>query len=288
MGVNTYTDRRKNTHSFSNKNLKEFTKLLNKKANIQGMEAKIAFKNNCLQILLESSILPEQDKSTKLIQETLNNWQNKYIKQINIGGRIKGNKKLAWRQDIQIKSLPKVQDLSTWLNYGLAPQQKSSNTYEENDQQDKLLRFSIGQADTALLELSSVKEIVQISTTEILPVPHMNASILGLYNSRGNILWLADINHILGLLAAEESDKNSATKMAIVVEIETQFLGLVVSQIEEIEQHNLDLLQPPDQLVKPSLKPFVKGYLQSQNSLVLDPQALFKLGINNSEFGNSF
>lgn len=288
MGVNTYTDRRKNTHLFSKQNLKDFTKLLNKRANIQGMEAKTAFKNNCLQILLESRRSPNKSISTELVKKTITNWRTKSIKKIKIAGRVKGNEKLDWRQDIQLKSLREITDLSTWLNSGipLIPQKKSSSTQEEHDQQDKLLRFSMGQGDTALLELSSVKEILRISTADILPVPHMNNNVLGLYNSRGNILWLADLNQILGLSTPEESVNLTPTKMAIIVEIDTQLLGLIVSQVEEIEQHNLDLLQPTDRLVKQSLKPFVKGYLQSQNSLVLDPQAIFELGINNSELGN--
>lgn len=288
MSINTYSDWHQNTQSFTKQNLENFTELLREKAAPDSIEAKVALKKDCLTILLESTKLPNKNNCLKLVQQTINNWEHNSIKKIYICGRIKGEKQLAWRQQIQSQSLTTAPDLSKWLNYGVVPiaQNSSNNADENHHQKDQLLRFPIGKTETALLELSSIKEIVRITTTEILPVPHMSNNILGIYNFRGNILWLADLNQILGLLTPEELVNPNPTKMAIIVELDTQFLGLVVSQVEEIEQYDLNLLQPTDQLIKPSLKPFIKGYLQSQNSLVLNPQAIFELGINNSGFRN--
>ncbi|MBW4633721.1 MAG: chemotaxis protein CheW [Iphinoe sp. HA4291-MV1] len=134
----------------------------------------------------------------------------------------------------------------------------------------KLLRFPLGLLDSALLPIEQIAEIIRVNLAEILPVPEMPSCILGIYNWRGEMLWLVDLNHLVGyrLLSA------GGTPVAIVVIVNEQAVGLVVSQVDDIELHDLQQMQKAVAgLFPPKLQPFVLGALPN-GSTVLDMTAI--------------
>ena len=60
-------------------------------------------------------------------------------------------------------------------------------------QASKFLKFQLNPTDYALLEAELVTEIITISPTEILPVPQMIYSVLGIYSWRSEMLWILDL-----------------------------------------------------------------------------------------------
>ncbi len=259
--------------------------ILNHHLKSEGIRAKVNRKNSCLYILLESQEVPDENQQVELVQGIIKSFKSKIIKTIKIGGRAQGQKIAAWIQKIKLKEIKKAQELSTWLAYGtdnfLANQE--SETTEETVVKEKFLRFAVGKEDTALLPLDSVKEILRLSPVEILPVPDMLECVLGLYNWRGDILWLVDLNQILGFPQLTPPRYDAATKLAIIVEAGGKILGLVVNQVDEIVEHNPNWLQPLDRILDTSMRKFVRGYFRSSNSLVLDATAIVQAPQSNHE-----
>lgn len=139
----------------------------------------------------------------------------------------------------------------------------------------KFLHFCLGLKDTALLAVDSIAEVIRVPMTEVLPVPQMPSCVLGIYNRRGEMLWLVDLGHLVGYPLGFVPGSTIATGMAIVLEVEGEFLGLVVPQVNDIEWHAPQQLQPPcASLFSPKLLPFVQGYLNGSGSTVLDPVAI--------------
>ena len=139
----------------------------------------------------------------------------------------------------------------------------------------KFLHFCLGPEDTALLAVDSIAEVMRVPMTEVLPVPQMPSCVLGIYNRRGEMLWLVDLGHLVGYPLLVVPGSTIATGMAIVMEVEGQFLGLVVPQVNDIEWHDPQQLQPPSAtLFSPKLLPFVQGYLNGSGSTVLNPVAI--------------
>ncbi|ARV57418.1 chemotaxis protein [Nostocales cyanobacterium HT-58-2] len=134
----------------------------------------------------------------------------------------------------------------------------------------KLLRFPLGFQDTALLSLEQIAEIVRVNLAEILPVPEMPSCILGICNWRGEMLWLIDLNHLVGY----PSLSTTVTPVAMVVKVNDEAVGLVVPQVDDIELHDLQQLQQSAVgLFPPKLLPFVLGALPD-GSTVLDVTAI--------------
>lgn len=138
----------------------------------------------------------------------------------------------------------------------------------------KFLRFPLGSADCGLLPLDQLAEVLSIKASEILPVPEMSGCVLGIYNWRGKMLWLIDLNYLVDYPSLSRQEQ-LAPLTAMIVEINSQSLGLVVQAIDDIEVHNPGHLQPSDVGLFPqSLLPFIKGYFPGVNGAVFDPAAI--------------
>jgi positive phototaxis protein PixI len=132
--------------------------------------------------------------------------------------------------------------------------------------EEKFLRFQLGADGIALLPLSLIKQVMQVSVAEILPVPQMPGSVLGIYNWRGEMLWLVDIGQLVGFPPLAGAD----TVMAIAIQVNDKSLGLVVQQINDIEWHNLQQMNMPSiGLFSPEILPYLQGYLMGANQEVL-------------------
>lgn len=136
----------------------------------------------------------------------------------------------------------------------------------------RLLRFPCCE-ESALLPLDDITEIIRLNVTEILPVPEMPNCVLGICNWRGEMLWLVNLNQLVG--ATPLTFAETVTPIAMVIQVNEQVVGLVVSQVHDIELHDLQLLQPAvTGLFSPQLLPFVKGVLLGGRGIVLDVTAI--------------
>jgi len=141
------------------------------------------------------------------------------------------------------------------------------------DSRQKFLRFSLGPQDSGLLPLEEIGEVLHVNVLDILPVPEMPACVLGIYNWRGNMLWLIDLEHLIDCPASQQ--RQAPFLMAMVVQVDEQYLGLVVQAVKDIELHDATQMQSATAGLFPAkLLPFVKGYLPSADGTVLDVEAI--------------
>ncbi|MDF5722901.1 MAG: chemotaxis protein CheW [Rhizonema sp. PD37] len=132
----------------------------------------------------------------------------------------------------------------------------------------RLLRFPLGSEDSALIPLEQIREILSLDIAEILPVPEMPGCVLGIGNWRGEMLWLVDLNHLVGYPPLSFV---AGSPLAIVVQVNNQSVGLVVEQVNDIESHDLQQLHPSEiGLFPPHIQPFVLGSLPGSGGTVLN------------------
>ena len=158
---------------------------------------------------------------------------------------------------------------------------------------EQFLRFHLFPDTTALLSVLQMTEVLTIPITQIVPIPHMPAWVMGVYNWRGEILWIVDMGQLLGLTPLYQQAISRAMYTTIVIHgakeansrqrtgsqiIGGKTLGLVVSQVEDIEWCHPDVIQsPPQSTVTPELVPFLRGYWLKNNGemlVVLDGEAI--------------
>ncbi len=140
---------------------------------------------------------------------------------------------------------------------------------------EKFLHFALTPEDSALLPMESVVEVLRVPMTNVLPVPYLPSSVLGIYNRRGEMLWLIDLAHLIGYPVRFQPGSALVTGTVIVLEVQQQLLGLAVSQVYDIEGYDPQQLRSPSaQLFSPRLLPFVQGYFNDASSTVLDAVAI--------------
>lgn len=155
----------------------------------------------------------------------------------------------------------------------------------ERAEQIQYLRFHLKPDTNAMLPVAQLTEVLSIPLGQIVPIPHLPAWVMGVYNWRGEILWTVDLGHLLGFTPWYQQAMTSSHHRAIVLHSaqgtkrdQGKMLGLVVSRVEDIEWCDPAQIQsPPASAVTASLAPFLRGYWLKDNSemlVTLDGEAI--------------
>lgn len=149
---------------------------------------------------------------------------------------------------------------------------------------EQFLRCYLVPEALVMLPVAQLIEVLKVPVGQITPIPHLPAWVMGVYNWRGEILWMIDLGHLLGLTPWHQHSV-SAYYTATILQTaqnaagsEPQMLGLVVTQVQDIERCDPSQIQsPPSAAVTPELAPFLQGYwLKSSGEMLacLDGNAI--------------
>ena len=147
----------------------------------------------------------------------------------------------------------------------------------------KFLSFSLGVRDTAVIPLEQITEVVQIPLTEICGVPQMPNCVVGIYNWRGEMLWLVDLEEMLGYPPLLQGSNVLSKMMALVVEHEGKYLGILIRQLIDIDWLDTQQMkQPSGEVFYPEMIPFLQGYFINDSEQMifnLDASAMLQTSI---------
>lgn len=140
-----------------------------------------------------------------------------------------------------------------------------------------------------LLPVDTLVEIMKIPVGQIAPMFQMPAWVMGVYNWRGDVLWMADLDHFLRQRPWYSQDEAGIKHTAVVVRSRSPYassaakpltLGWVLHRVEGMvslppaEIQSAALLET----VEPDLLPFLSGIWQDETGFthwILDSSGLF-------------
>jgi positive phototaxis protein PixI len=161
--------------------------------------------------------------------------------------------------------------------------------------QQQFLRFHLEPDTAAMLPVAQLSEVLTIGLGQIVPIPHLPPWVLGVYNWRGEILWMVDLGYLVGLtpwhqqsvarshyraiiLNGDISFEQNQRKRSFTNQDRNQMLGLVVSRVEDIEWCDTDdLHSPPTASISAKLISYLRGIWVKPNHdvvLALDGQSI--------------
>ncbi|MCS7030245.1 MAG: chemotaxis protein CheW [Gloeomargarita sp. SKYG116] len=117
------------------------------------------------------------------------------------------------------------------------------------------LRFVLTSGEEFALPAMGVQEVAGISPDRISPVPNVPPVVLGVYNWRGQVIWVGDLSQFLGLSPV---NTNRPELSVIVVADGGVTCGLAVERVIGAEFLDIQQLRPPLSLDGP-LKTLVQG-----------------------------
>lgn len=154
-------------------------------------------------------------------------------------------------------------------------------------QEEQFLRFHLEPETKIMLPIEQVTEVLKIDIGNIVPIPQMPSWVMGVYNWRGEILWIVDLGHLIGLDSWHQQEIRTTDHTAVVLSRRSKSdnkkksqtsLGLIMTRVEDIEWCNANLIQsPPASAITSALAPFLRGYWvkpDGQIVLVLDGDAI--------------
>ena len=180
----------------------------------------------------------------------------------------------------------------------------TSSLVESARTQQQFLRFRLLPDLTALIEIEAigstkdveserrrhlrVTELVNIQIDRVVPMPHLPPAVMGVYNWRGEMLWIVDLAMLLGVTTGRRYRSlqptiilASATEQggrATAEDRQEQTIGLVVDEIAEIEWYEPEQIRPLEPQRLAALSTYVRGVwaaVTGEDFLVVDGQAIF-------------
>ncbi len=145
--------------------------------------------------------------------------------------------------------------------------------------------------EAEILTLLSIEHLVEIMTIpmgQVVPIFQMPSWVMGVYNWRGEVLWMVDLNHLVGFSPWYQQQGYTSKHMTVVIRSRSKagpsakdvVLGLVVNRIENIVLCEPDHIQAPsDFVVARNLVPFLKGVWPNpdgETCWVLDGETILK------------
>ena len=144
----------------------------------------------------------------------------------------------------------------------------------------KFLSFNLGAKDTAVIELQCITEVFQVSLSEICSVPQMPSCVLGIYNWRGEMLWLIELEKLLAHTPLSQEVNVFSKMMVVVLQSHGKYLGLLVRQPMDIELLDTQQIKCPEpQLFSSEISSFLQGYFINafeQMIIALDATAIIQ------------
>lgn len=177
-----------------------------------------------------------------------------------------------------------MSDVSTPDSHSLATQVSEQTLVLTNRAEEQFLRLHLVPDTKVLLSIQQVSEVLTIPVGQIVPIPDLPACVMGVYNWRGEVLWMIDLGHLCGLTPHYQQTMRIA-HTAVVLRghdrastQESVSLGLVVNQVEDVEWCDPTVIQPlsPATLTS-ALAPLLRGYWWKTDAAmfaVLDAEAI--------------
>ena len=133
--------------------------------------------------------------------------------------------------------------------------------FSQPENHQKFLRFSLNATTDGLLPLGALQEVYPLAFHNILPVPEVAQSILGIINWRGKATWIVDLSNLWGGCHWCQQETIPENGMALLVPWKEETIGLLIKQIKTVEIYNpQESLPIPEGMFSRELSTVAKGY----------------------------
>ena len=153
---------------------------------------------------------------------------------------------------------------------------------QDGQQQEgqRFLRFSLTAEVDGLLLLADLQEVINLDLKNILPVPKVAKSMLGIINWRGKATWIVDLANLWGACHWCQREPIPDAGKAILVQCKDETIGLLIEQVKNIEIYDPQQCLPISEgMFSEELRSLAQGYsLDSQGKtwIVLDIHAIMQ------------
>jgi positive phototaxis protein PixI len=126
---------------------------------------------------------------------------------------------------------------------------------------EHFLRFLLPPSTHAMISTDQVMEILNLNPRQIVSIPDVASTVMGVLNWRGEVLWLVDLGYLLGTTPLFQQQSKKENYRALVIQHSMGYLGLVVNRVSQsfwCDPNTIQLLSKNQRSTK--LDKCLKGY----------------------------
>lgn len=138
----------------------------------------------------------------------------------------------------------------------------NENNFEDSNQVDRFLEFSLGIEDYAI-PLLMVKEVISIPETT--PIPKAPKHFIGLMNLRGQVISIVDLRNKLTIKPKEETSDSAV----IIVDFQGINIGVIVDSINRVLAFSTNEIQEMPELNSQVKSDYIRGVYKKEDGLTV-------------------
>ncbi len=141
---------------------------------------------------------------------------------------------------------------------------------------ERFLQVLLADGEMGLLALDQIGGVMALAPAQLLPVPQMRAEVMGIYEWRGQPIWVVDLGCMVGLPPLIHRSGPAGSGSVTVLALRSQGgdnggAAVAVAQVGEIETVDPDQIQTPTPgIFNPQLQALLRGYLPRSGLPVLE------------------
>ncbi|WP_103666879.1 chemotaxis protein CheW [Pseudanabaena sp. BC1403] len=170
-------------------------------------------------------------------------------------------------------------------NQTISSQKKSTQLTKSQAVVEQFLSFYLDADQQSLLPTQQLLEIVKVSLTQITAIAGLAPSIMGIYNWRGDVIWVVDLASLLGYkpLYAQQYEQEKLQDKCHIILLRSQdnVIGLAVQHVGQIVKCDISKIQTSAlTFANPAMMQACRGYWLSgseETFLVLDGDAIAEI-----------
>jgi positive phototaxis protein PixI len=169
-------------------------------------------------------------------------------------------------------------------NQMISSQKKSTQLAKSQAVVEQFLSFYL-EAQQALLPTQQLLEIVKVSLSQITAIAGLAPSVMGIYNWRGDVIWVVDLASLLGYkpLYAQQYEQEKLQDKCHIIFLRSQdnVIGFAVPRVGQMVKCDISSIQTSGlTFANPAMMQACRGYWLSETEetfLVLDGDAIAEI-----------
>jgi positive phototaxis protein PixI len=140
----------------------------------------------------------------------------------------------------------------------------------------QFLTFPLDVDTAAMLPVTQLAEVLNLTYPQIMPIPDLAPWVLGVYNWRGEMLWVVDLAQLVGLTPLHQQLRSASNCKVLVSKTQPNpgqppiHLGLAVRAVEDMYWCGIDAIKsPPNTTITSGLTPYLAGYTLGKDTQML-------------------
>jgi positive phototaxis protein PixI len=170
-------------------------------------------------------------------------------------------------------------------NQMISSRKKSTQLAMSQADVEQFLSFYLESDQPALLPTGQLLEIVKVSLSQITAIAGLAPSVMGIYNWRGDVIWVVDLASLLGYkpLYAQQYEQEKLQDRCYIIFLRSQdnVIGFAVPRVGQMVRCNISTIQNSAlTFANTAMMQACRGYWLSgaeETFLVLDGDAIAEI-----------